>query len=192
MNLPDRDRLEVVNGPEDGLVFPITRTPLTIGAGADCAVFLNFDCEVRPMHARATVVSGGYRIRGISGAPVFVNGKRSGMVWARIARSGDIIRIGDTSLCLVCVADGLAGRSIGIPTESNFVWLLRFLVQTLGRTLLLLPRLCFKAVSRINRVLLVTLVLLLLLALSIPGPFQNIFLNLLNGARLFCTGLSGV
>ncbi len=123
MNGAYTDSFEVVGGPEDGISFPITRTPVNIGANADCAIFLNYDRSVLPVHARVTVVSGGYRIRATAGASVYINDRRSGMVWSRTARSGDIVRVGETPLCLVCAPDGLAGRSIGMPTESNLVWL---------------------------------------------------------------------
>ncbi len=163
------DNIEIINGPEDGIVFPITRVQFTIGASADCAVFLNYDRNICPVHARVTVVSGGYRFRSVSGAPVFINGKRSGMVWARCAHSGDVIRVGDTSLHLSCGPDGLAGRSIGVPTESNFVWLIRILFQQLSRMILILYRLCFRMLSRLNRAVLFILVAVLALTIFKPG-----------------------
>ncbi len=148
MNEAYTDRLVVVNGPEDGVAFPIMRTPITIGAATNCDIFLHFDKKILPKHARVTVVSGGYRIRSIAGALVYINGKRSGMVRARIARSGDIVQVGATSLCLLCAADGLAKRSLGMPSESNVGWLLRSLVHRLVRAGSVTLRLLFKRVSR--------------------------------------------
>ncbi len=123
------DRFEIVNGPEDGIDFPITRTPIDVGADPACGIFLSIDKAVRPVHARISVVSGGYRVRSISGAPVLVDGKRSGVVLARIVRSGGMVRIGDTTLCLLCEPDGLADRSLGVPLESNLAWLIRLLLR---------------------------------------------------------------
>lgn len=158
------DAFEIVNGPEDGVAFPIIRSPFNIGASADCAVYLNFDKKVFPEHARVNVVSNGYRIRSISGNPIYVNEKRSGLVWARIARSGDVVRIGETSFCIVCAPDGLAKRSIGMPTESNLVWLVRSLLNKFVKAGGLLYRIFFRMLSRFNRVALVVVVALILLA----------------------------
>ncbi len=133
MNANPTDRLEIINGPEDGVAFPITRTPLDVGADPQCRIFINFDPFVRAAHARITVVSGGYRIRALSTDPVYVNDKRSGMVLARVARSGDVVRIGNTSLALLCVPDGLAERSVGVPMESNLAWLARLVMSGLWR-----------------------------------------------------------
>lgn len=123
------DQFEVVNGPEDGTAFPITRTPVDIGSDPGCAVFLRFDKNVKAFHARVTVVSEGYRIRRKSNAPILVNGKRAGLVWSRIVRSGGIVRVGDTELVLQCAREGLASRSFGLPSESDLGWALRLLFR---------------------------------------------------------------
>ena len=188
---PDTDSLTIINGPEDGVVFPIHRTPFNIGTSGDCAVFLNFDQNVMRVHALATVVSGGYRVRSISGAPVFINEKRSGMVWARIARSGDILRLGDTSLCLVCAPDGLASRSIGIPTESNVAWLIRFLVQQASRALVVLYWACFKILNRVNRTLLAVMAVVLFLACFKPGFVRYVLWFVWGWTRYFWSRIPG-
>ena len=54
------DRLEVVNGPEDGTVFPLTRTPFDIGSDPGCNVSLRLEPELRRIHARVTVVAEGF------------------------------------------------------------------------------------------------------------------------------------
>ncbi len=123
------DQFEVVNGPEDGTAFPVTRTPIDIGSDPGCAVFLRFDRNVKAFHARVTVVSEGYRVRRKSNAPILVNGKRAGLVWSRIVRSGGIVRVGDTELVLQCAREGLAGRSFGLPSESDLGWALRLLFR---------------------------------------------------------------
>ncbi len=168
------DVFEIVDGPEDGVSFPVMRTPVMVGASVDCGIFINFDKKVLPDHARVTVVSGGYRIRSVSGEPVYINEKRSGMVWARTARSGDIIRVGDTSLNLICAPDGLASRSIGMPTESNVVWLLRALVDKGLKTATVLYRLVFKMLGRVNRFLLLVVVGGLILAWLQPALLRNL------------------
>ncbi len=116
------DSLTVINGPEDGAEFPIVRTPVAIGQNPGCSVQIRLDRSVQPVHVSLNTVSSGYRIRSASNAPVHVNGKRAGKVRSRIARSGDVIRIGHTELVLECAPDGLAGRSRGISTDGDFVF----------------------------------------------------------------------
>jgi hypothetical protein len=135
MNENATDYFEVVDGPEDGVEYPITRTPVDIGSNPDCGIFMNFDRAVSPHHARVTVVSGGYRVRSMARPSVMVDGKHSGKIFARIVRNGGVIRVGATSFCLRCAPDGLASRSIGIPLESNWVWLLRSLGSKTWRLL---------------------------------------------------------
>ena len=129
------DRLEVVNGPEDGTEFPIARAPFDIGADPGCAVSLRLDRNVRHYHARATVVSDGYRIRRLGPGPVYVNGRRAGVVRSRVIRTGDLVQVGGTQLSLQCAPGGLASRSHGLPTESDIGWALRLLVRGAVRTL---------------------------------------------------------
>lgn len=181
------DAFEIVNGPEDGVAFPLIRSPFNIGASADCAVYLNFDKKVFPEHARVNVVSNGYRIRSISGTPVYINEKRSGMVWARIARDGDIVRVGETSLCVVCAPDGLAKRSIGMPTDSNLVWLLRSLFSTFFKAGRLLYRLFFKMLTRFNRGALAVVVAVLILAWFQPQMLRGV-IYFVRGWVLFLWG----
>lgn len=119
------DRFEVVNGPEDGTEFPIMRTPVDIGSDAGCGIFLRLDPEVRHVHARVTVVAEGYRIRRVGNNGVWVNGRRAGIMRSRIARNGDVVRIGGTDLCFVAAPEGLASRSYGLPHESDLGWALR-------------------------------------------------------------------
>ena len=129
------DRFEIVSGPEDGTEFPILRVPFDIGLDPACAVNIRLDQAVEPMHAQVTVVSEGYRIRSMGGGKLWVNGKRVGTVRSRIARNGDVLKAGNTELCLVTAADGLASRSHGVATESDGAWVLRYLVKGLGYTI---------------------------------------------------------
>ena len=148
--------------------FAILRAPFTVGAAPSCLVNIRLDESVRPEHARASVLSDGYRVRGCGNAAVYVNGKRAGAFKSRVARSGDIMRIGCTSLVLECAPDGLARRSRGIMVESDAVWALR---QTIGglyrvvKWIVLLPvRLCRGLLGR----LLTTGILILLLYFALP------------------------
>ncbi|MFO7975406.1 MAG: FHA domain-containing protein [Candidatus Hydrogenedentota bacterium] len=119
------DHFVVINGPEDGAEFPITRTPVYLGNDPQCAINLRLDNAIKPYHARVTVVSDGYRIRSIGGAPIFVDGKRVGTLFSRIIRDGEFVQVGNTFLALECAPDGLAVRSRGMPSESDIAWLMR-------------------------------------------------------------------
>ncbi len=134
------DHLIVLNGPEDGVEFPLTRSPLEIGADATCGVHLRLDTRVRHFHARLTAVSDGYRIRANQGPAPHVEGKRVGSIRSRILRSGQTLQVGDTFLLLQCAPDGLARRSQGVVAESDFAWGLRQFGKSLLYSLQLIPR----------------------------------------------------
>ena len=123
MNAPDM--LEVINGPEDGTEFPIARAPVIVGMDIGCEVNVRLDETIDPFHARLTVVSDGYRVRKIRGGKLAVNGKRTGVFRSRILREGDILEVGNTEFYLRCSPEGLAKRSRGLPTESDFFWTLK-------------------------------------------------------------------
>ncbi len=122
------DYFEVINGPEDGVEFLVVRAPVFIGSAPECAINLRLDSDVDSKHAKVTVVSGGYRIRSLSSKPLYVDGKRAGKLKSRIVKSGQNVLVGNTKLCLSCAHDGLASRSRGIVTESDFAWALRSLL----------------------------------------------------------------
>jgi len=129
------DCFVVINGPEDGTEFPLLRAPFYVGEDVSCAVNVRLDRGVRPFHAHVSVVSEGYRIRRTDAAPVYVNGKRTGMLRSRIVRSGGLIQVGNTKLVLECAPDGLASRSHGITTETDLGWVIRQAARGLGRLL---------------------------------------------------------
>jgi len=129
------DCFEIVNGPEDGTEFPIARAPFDIGADPGCGVSIRLDDAIVRFQARITAVAGGYRVRRIADAPVWVNGSKAGRIRSRIARSKDIIKVGRTELCVRIAEGGLASRSYGLPTESDASWALRALVRTLRKTI---------------------------------------------------------
>jgi len=125
------DRFIVVNGPEDGTEFPVIRAPFHIGSEPSCRVSIRLDSAVRPLHALATVVSDGYRLRRLDRTPLFVDGKRAGMLRSRIVRSGGTVQVGQTLLVVACAPDGLARRSRGIVTESDLAWFAKHLIGKL-------------------------------------------------------------
>lgn len=130
--MPTPDSLEVINGPEDGVEFPIIRTPIDAGADPLCALNLCLDQKIADHHARITVVSEGYRVRRLDKAPVWVNGEPAGMVYSQILRPGNILKLGDTELILRCSPDGLAMRSRGVSTEEDLVWAVKLVRKRIG------------------------------------------------------------
>jgi hypothetical protein len=116
------DMLEVINGPEDGTEFPISRAPVIVGMDLACEVNVRLDEDIEQYHARLTAVSDGYRVRKIRGGRLCVDGKRAGVLRSRILREGGILEVGNTEFCLKCAPDGLAKRSRGLPAESDLVW----------------------------------------------------------------------
>jgi len=119
--------LEVINGPEDGSIFHLIRSPIDLGADPQCGIILQLDKGISALHARLTVVSDGYRVRCYGGCSVWVNGKRAGGMRSRLLRSGDVLRVGETELAIYCAAEGLARRSKGIKSESDLSWALHLL-----------------------------------------------------------------
>ncbi|MCP4644935.1 MAG: hypothetical protein GY851_31125 [bacterium] len=123
------DCFHVVNGPEDGTRLPVMRAPIHIGSNSRCAARISLDNAVRPFHAQVTAVSDGYRIRKKDTGPVYVDGKRAGLFRSRIVRSGGVVKVGDTLLCLECAPDGLARRSRGIVSETDVGWAVQQVVR---------------------------------------------------------------
>lgn len=164
-----QDTLEVVNGPEDGTAFSITRTPCDIGSDAACGVNLSLDRAIRPLHARISVVGDGYRIRSLQGNITRVNGRRTGRLFSRIVRHGGLVQIGDTLLCLQCAPDGLASRSHGMPTDSDAAWLLRGAFRKLFLVLRVLWRTVRALLSNALSWIISILVILGLLSYFMPG-----------------------
>ena len=167
------DQFEVVNGPEDGTHFPITRTPVDLGCDPGCGICIRLDQNVRRFHARVTVVSGGYRIRRKANAPIYVNGRRAGRIWSRIVRPGGIVRVGSTELGLYCAPEGLAKRSYGLPSESDVTWALRFLFSKLFLVVRVLWRFLRGLTGRFFWIALITVALLILIAYLRPDLFAQ-------------------
>ncbi len=127
------DRLVVIDGPEDGTQFPIVRTPLYAGSDAGCQANLRLDTAIHPYHAIVTAVSGGYRVRSAKGYPVYVNGKRAGIVRSRILRPGGELRVGHTTLTVDLAPDGLARRTRQALHDSDLGWAIRKFSTLLGK-----------------------------------------------------------
>jgi len=130
----DKDTLVVVNGPEDGNTFPILRSPLLVGTGQACTAALTLDQTVHPLQAKLTAVSDGYRVRSMSPAPVYIDGKRAGMYRSRVLRAGGDLKVGHTLITLRCAPGGLASRSRGIATDNDFLFALKALAGGVLRT----------------------------------------------------------
>ena len=163
------DEFEIINGPEDGSSFPLVRVPAYLGASAECAVQVATDPAILPKHVCITAASSGFRLRLVEGDGVLVNGRRAGRVFSRIAREGDVIRVGNTYLVLRTSPEGLARRSLGIAPDSDFL----FMLGKLGRVVRLLLRMLFRTArgvfSNVLSMVITLLVIAVLLSFFIPG-----------------------
>ena len=126
------DAFVVANGPEDGAEFPVTKGSFELGSSPDCQVSVRLDESIAEKHARATVVSDGYLIRSCGPSPVYVNGRRAGLMFSRIVRQGGRVQIGGTMLVCRCAPEGIARRSRGIRQTSDLVWGTRRLASGAG------------------------------------------------------------
>ena len=145
------DSLTVINGPEDGTEFPITQREFLIGRDSSCMVNPRLDTAIEGVHGRGSAVADGYSIRNSGGTPIYVNGRRAGVIRSRIARAGDVLRIGHTDLILECSADGVASRSRGIALESDAAWALRHAASYSVRFLRLMARVTMRSLSKLYR-----------------------------------------
>jgi len=135
------DYFEIINGPEDGTAFPVSRSPAKLGREASCILQPRFDQEIELVHARVSAVSGGYRIRAAGPSPLWVDGKRVGFIRSRIVRDGGIVRVGQTEFIMRTAPEGLASRSIGMPSESDLGWVLRLTGRNVYRLIRAIIRL---------------------------------------------------
>jgi len=159
------DHFEVINGPEDGSEFVITRTPFEIGSDPGCTVCSRFDSQMKMYHARVTAVSKGYSIRSLAGGGVWVNGKRAGRIRSRVLRAKDHLRVGSTEFVVHLAEGGLASRSYGMRMESDFVYALKGLGKALMAPMSLLAWLLSS-----GKIRLLAVVLALLGIASIASP----------------------
>jgi hypothetical protein len=119
------DTLMIINGPQDGIEFPITARTLAVGSEVGSGIQISLDSSVALHHAAVTPVGNGYRVRGLCNRIVSVGGKKAGRIKSRILRHGDILKVGHTELVLECSVDGLASRSEGISFENDLIWAAR-------------------------------------------------------------------
>lgn len=166
------DRLEIVNGPEDGIAFSLTGAAADIGCDPACAVVIRFDRGVAPRHARAMVAADGYRIRRRAGGLVHVNGRRAGVIRSRKLRHGDMLRVGSTYLCLQCAPEGLARRSRGRVLDSDALWAARVAGGKLRLAVRVLYRVARGMLGRMAGLLLTGSALLMLALWLRPGWVQ--------------------
>jgi len=171
------DTFEIINGPEDGTGFAITRLPCDIGADPACAVNITTDRMIRPVHARITAAGDGYRVRCVDGAVVRVDGRRAGSLRSRVVRQGGVVQAGDTFLYLQCVPGGLASRSRGISTGNDVLWTSRLLAGKL----LLLCRAGLRSLHRLFNSALSTVVIILVILVLLSHFFPDLRIRLMRG-----------
>jgi len=95
---PSGASLEMMNGPEDGRVFPLTKSLTTIGRTDGNDLILAFDPTVSRQHAHVTEEQGSYWIedrRSTSGTEVDGVSIRS----KQELHDGCMILVGETLLC---------------------------------------------------------------------------------------------
>lgn len=163
------DEFEIINGPEDGAAYPVTRVPCHAGADPECMVHIATDPDVRRLHARITAASGGYRFRLAEGELLEVNGRRAGRVVSRIARAGDVVRAGNTFFAVRCVSEGLANRSRGIAPDSDLTFALGLVLRRLRLWSRMLWRVVRRLCGNLLSLLISALALLALLSFFLPG-----------------------
>ena len=185
------DYFVVINGPEDGAEFPIARTPVYIGKDPQCAVNLRLDNGIEPYHARVTVVSDGYRVRSIGGAPLFADGKRVGSLFSHVLRDGEFLQAGNTLLALECAPDGLASRSHGMASESDIGWLLRQSGDFAARTTRWTVRFSVNAFREFTHHWKFFFLLGVVIAYLVYSPFRNGVNRLVGMAWQFIQSFAG-
>lgn len=164
------DTLTVINGPEDGTEFPLTQAEFIIGSGTVCAVNPRLDTAIEAIHARASAVADGYRVRSLGHTPIYVNGKATSVIRSQIAHAGDVLRVGSTELVLECSVDGRASRNRGIAIENDFAWALRCGALRAGRIVSLATRLTMRACrSLLKHKVIVALLAAFALYRFVPG-----------------------
>ena len=141
------DAFIVINGPQDGAEFPIVDREVKIGQEHECAVRIQLDRNVQPLHAIATATGDGYRIRAASGTLLKVDGKSVGRLRSRLLKAGEVLTVGYTDLVLEIAPDGMARRSKGVKMPSDMTWAVRGMFKglfgmtdKLGRFLMTIPK----------------------------------------------------
>jgi pSer/pThr/pTyr-binding forkhead associated (FHA) protein len=93
------DRLEIMNGPEDGRIFEINKPDMLIGRAEESDVFLGLDLFITRRHARLIAENGQYYILDLGGLNgtllnnLQITGKTD-------IKNGDMLSLGETKLKL--------------------------------------------------------------------------------------------
>ncbi len=167
------DDLVVVSGPDEGARFPIVRSPVYIGRDEQCAIRLLLDDTIEPYHGRLAAVSGGYRVRSIGGAPLFVNGVQASNRVSRILRDGEFLKAGNTLFTLECAPGGLASQGRAMPGESDVAWFLRHSGDVAARLLRTSARFTAGALRETTRHWKFLVLLALLIAYIASSSFRE-------------------
>jgi pSer/pThr/pTyr-binding forkhead associated (FHA) protein len=95
----EEDALEVLNGPEDGRLFPLRGQTMTIGRLDAAEIALQLDETISRNHARLTHTGERYAIEDLGSTHgTSVNGKP--VHAEEVVKGGDIILVGSTLLRL--------------------------------------------------------------------------------------------
>jgi S-DNA-T family DNA segregation ATPase FtsK/SpoIIIE len=111
-------RVHLVGGPDAGLVAPLPRGVVTIGRAPGCDVTLT-DPDVSRQHAAITTTSAGITVRDLGSTNgtqldgVQVDADGSAM------RPGELVRIGDSLLCVVAADEPVAAVRPGVDGARN-------------------------------------------------------------------------
>ncbi len=138
------DTFVVINGPEDGAEFTVSRSPIDVGSDGSANIVLRLDDGVELKHCHLNAENGGYRVRGMGKGRAYVNGKRVGLVRSRIAKDGHVIQIGNTMMVLECAPDGLASRNRGVGAAADLLWAIRTFATESWRAVSALSRLTWE------------------------------------------------
>ena len=100
-------QVAVVGGPDAGKVVPLTRSETVVGRASSCDLSLS-DPEVSRRHLALAVTASGIRVRDLRST----NGTRIEGHWIDASESaasiGDNIRLGDSTLAVICAHEGAA------------------------------------------------------------------------------------
>lgn len=94
-----QDSLEVMNGPEDGRVFPVEHTAMTVGRVESSDVVLRLDGSVSRAHARISFENGNYFVEDLGSTHgTYVCGDK---IQTKVQlKHGDYLMLGSTVLRL--------------------------------------------------------------------------------------------
>lgn len=183
-----RDSLAVINGPEDGNLFPIAGSPCHIGSDVLCQVQVRLDRTVQAKHVMLTPAHGGYRVRCTAGAPAYADGRRVGRLHSRILLPGSVLQVGHTALLLKCASGGLAERFTGVDLHGDLSWSLRMVAHGLRAGLSNLLTLIADLLAMLRRNWKVVLPIALVVGYFFAPPVRNLILWAIYYVRMTLRG----